>query len=80
MHVVTSYTLDASTAAATPIPPAGKPVSNVGIYILDEYLNPVPLGVYGELCVAGSREILGYRYPSVGGVLGAIKPVTGKRG
>ncbi|MGE5343976.1 MAG: non-ribosomal peptide synthase/polyketide synthase [Candidatus Omnitrophota bacterium] len=60
MHVVTSYTLDASSAEKTPIPPAGKPVSNVKIFILDESLNPVPVGVYGELCVEGSREILGY--------------------
>ncbi len=60
MHVVTSYTLDASTAAETPVPPAGKPVSNVRIFILDEALHPVPIGVWGELCVEGSLEILGY--------------------
>jgi len=60
MHVVTSYTLDASTAGKTPIPPAGKPISNVSIYILDEYFNPVPVGVWGELLVVGSSEILGY--------------------
>jgi acyl-coenzyme A synthetase/AMP-(fatty) acid ligase/acyl carrier protein len=60
MHVVTSYTLDAATAAQTPIPPAGKPITNIKIFILDEHLNPVPIGVYGELCVAGSSEILGY--------------------
>jgi len=60
MHVVTSYTLDASSADRTPIPPAGKPISNVSIYILDEYFNPVPVGVWGELWVAGSSEILGY--------------------
>jgi tyrocidine synthetase-3 len=60
MHVVTSYTLDASTAGQTPIPPAGKPISNVKIYILDEYNNPVPIGVWGELFVSGSSEILGY--------------------
>ncbi|MCP4152663.1 MAG: AMP-binding protein, partial [bacterium] len=60
MHVVTSYTLDASTAEQTPIPPAGKPISNIKIFILDEHFNPVPQGVWGELCVAGSIEILGY--------------------
>ncbi len=60
MHVVTSYTLDASTAEKTRIPPAGKPIGNVRIYILDEFLNPVPTGVYGELCVAGNIELLGY--------------------
>lgn len=60
MHVVTSYTLDASNAAQTPIPPAGKPISNIGIYILDEGMNPVPVGVWGELFVKGDTEILGY--------------------
>jgi tyrocidine synthetase-3 len=60
MHVVTSYTLDAATADKTPIPPAGKPISNIKIFILDEHFNPVPVGVYGELSVAGSTEILGY--------------------
>jgi amino acid adenylation domain-containing protein len=60
MHVVTSYTLDASTAGKTPIPPAGKPISNISIYILDEHLGPVPVGVWGELFVKGSSEVLGY--------------------
>lgn len=60
MHVVTSYTLDASTAGQTPIPPAGKPISNVNIFIVDDHFNAVPLGVWGELLVEGSQEILGY--------------------
>jgi amino acid adenylation domain-containing protein len=60
MHVVTSYTLDASTAGRFPIPPVGQPVSNVKIYILDENLNPVPVGVWGELFVKGSSQVLGY--------------------
>jgi tyrocidine synthetase-3 len=60
MHVVTYYTLDASTAASTPVPPAGKPVSNTRIFILDEHYRPVPVGVWGELCIAGSWEVSGY--------------------
>ena len=60
MHVVTSYTLDAATAAQMPIPPAGKPIANNRIYILDERHRPVPIGVWGELCVAGCSEIAGY--------------------
>ncbi len=31
----------------------GKPTANVKIYILDKHLKPVPIGVTGELCVAG---------------------------
>ncbi|MGD2092001.1 MAG: amino acid adenylation domain-containing protein, partial [Candidatus Aminicenantes bacterium] len=60
MHVVTSYTLDSSTAAKTPVPPVGKPIFNTKIHILDEFYNPVPIGVWGELFVAGSSDILGY--------------------
>jgi amino acid adenylation domain-containing protein len=60
MHVVTSYTLDAASAAQTPIPPSGKPISNTRIYILDEYFHPVPVGVWGELFVAGACEFPGY--------------------
>ncbi len=62
MHVVTSYTLDASTADQTPLPPAGKPVNNVKIYILDDDLCPTPVGVWGELFIKGSTEFLGYIY------------------
>ncbi|MCP4153434.1 MAG: amino acid adenylation domain-containing protein, partial [bacterium] len=60
MHVVTSYTLDASTASKTLLPPAGTPISNTRIYILDEQNRIVPIGVWGELCIAGSVEIAGY--------------------
>jgi tyrocidine synthetase-3 len=38
---------------------AGKPIANVKIFILDEHFNPVPIGVYGDLYVAGKTEILG---------------------
>jgi fengycin family lipopeptide synthetase D/gramicidin S synthase 2/tyrocidine synthetase-2 len=64
MHVVTSYTLDASTADRVPIPPAGKPISNTRIYILDDYEKTVPIGVWGELFVSGSSEVLGYIHNS----------------
>ncbi|MDQ1352204.1 MAG: tyrocidine synthetase, partial [Acidobacteriota bacterium] len=60
MHVVTSYTLDAGDAATMPVPPAGKPITNTRIYILDEYERPVPIGVWGELFVDGSHQVLGY--------------------
>jgi len=60
MHVVTSYTLDASMVEDNPIPPAGKPIANTRIYILDDYYQPVPIGVWGELFVSGSFEVLGY--------------------
>ncbi len=60
MHVVTSFTLDAGDTERYPVPPAGKPVANTSIFILDEQGNPVPTGVWGELCIAGAGEVLGY--------------------
>ncbi|MCP4149407.1 MAG: AMP-binding protein [bacterium] len=60
MHVVTSYTLDSSTASKNPLPPAGSPIANTRIYVLDENNRVVPRGVWGELCIAGSAEIAGY--------------------
>lgn len=34
--------------------PIGKPIDNVETYILDKHLQPVPIGVTGELCVSGA--------------------------
>lgn len=38
----------------------GKPIANTQIYIVDKYLNLMPLGVVGELCIAGDGVGLGY--------------------
>ncbi|MBR3998144.1 MAG: AMP-binding protein, partial [Clostridia bacterium] len=38
----------------------GKPMANTQIYIVDQYMNPVPIGVTGELCIAGDCVGAGY--------------------
>ncbi|MCD6571341.1 MAG: amino acid adenylation domain-containing protein [Deltaproteobacteria bacterium] len=42
------------------LPPIGKPISNVSIYILDDHLKPVPAGVVGEICIGGAGVGKGY--------------------
>lgn len=41
--------------------PIGKPVANVGCYVMDQYLKLQPIGAAGELCVSGNQVARGYR-------------------
>ena len=55
-HVVsaTSNTKDKSDITI------GKPIANTKIYIIDQYMKPTPIGITGELCIAGDCVGVGY--------------------
>ncbi|GAF07319.1 long-chain-fatty-acid-CoA ligase [Paenibacillus pini JCM 16418] len=52
-----SCTQEIITSRHTPI---GRPITNTQAYIVDKQLRPVPIGIPGELCIAGYGLARGY--------------------
>ncbi|HEU5226475.1 MAG TPA: non-ribosomal peptide synthetase, partial [Ktedonobacteraceae bacterium] len=59
---VTTAGVVASRAQPGSVPSIGRPIANNQVYILDHQLQPVPVGVVGELYIGGTGLARGYLF------------------
>ncbi|MCP4149651.1 MAG: amino acid adenylation domain-containing protein, partial [bacterium] len=57
---ITHYIMDKPLKAGQQRVPIGKPLQNLDIYIVDKTMKLLPVGIKGELCVAGDGVGRGY--------------------
>lgn len=59
-HVVSTYMMPKNIDRWTSVPPIGKPIDNVSLYVLNKKYQQVPRGSIGELYIAGPFLSSGY--------------------
>lgn len=57
---VTHYVIDRVPDESATHIPIGCPINNARVYVLDRHMQPVPVGIPGELCVGGIPVGRGY--------------------
>ncbi|HTI07452.1 MAG TPA: amino acid adenylation domain-containing protein [Puia sp.] len=54
------YTFDKNRASSSRNVPIGTPIANTKLYIVDNYMNLMPPGTTGEICISGAGLASGY--------------------